>query len=348
MVSGTNVDGWGALTLPAEAKPLNLNENGWGPIAGASETSIALSPGEKGLKVTIDGWLSDPRGNEAAVRLGSLWIGEYDDDLFASICLDDAFALLLRLEPFFVNWIVSPDGADGYIRALSSAVNSSSSSAANSLAAAGLLAPKLKIGWEGPNMGDENCDASYPVANVSSTIVNSAVEVLAQSNVGWEGPAALDEVDRNCNMSCPAANVSSTIVGSVAEVLDPDRLGWEGLAIPDMYRTSSSMANVSWTAVAEVLPLTQIRRERVQNLNARSVQHRTKEFQVLRLALFLCFECFFDDMNCSAASGRVDGNSGTLTLAAHGLSAGVDSMAEVLVSKSNMGWEGPCGTWRSD
>ena len=106
MMPETDVNDWGALTLPAEVNPLlgHLKRR---------------SPYLQGLKVTIDSWLSDPGGNEATVRLGSLWIDGYDDDLFVSICLDDAFVLLLLLQPFFVNWIVPPDGVDVYIRALS-------------------------------------------------------------------------------------------------------------------------------------------------------------------------------------------------------------------------------------
>ena len=93
------------------------------------------------MKATIDVWLSDPEGNEANV--GSLEV--FGIGLFVSICLDDAFALLLCLEPFFdgMNWFVPPDGVDGNSRASSSAVNSLST---NSAAAAEVPAPKLKIG----------------------------------------------------------------------------------------------------------------------------------------------------------------------------------------------------------
>ena len=36
---------------------------------------------------------------------------------------------------------------------------------------------KSRMGWEGPEKGNRRCDASYPVANVLSTIVDSAGEV---------------------------------------------------------------------------------------------------------------------------------------------------------------------------
>jgi len=66
------------------------------------------------LKATIDGWLSDPEGNEAVVRVSGI-------KLFVAICPDDAFALLRRLEPFFVgiDRFVPPDGVDVNSRALS-------------------------------------------------------------------------------------------------------------------------------------------------------------------------------------------------------------------------------------
>jgi len=120
------------------------------------------------LKATISCRLSDPEGNE----IGSLWIDGYDDDLIASVCLDDA--LLLHLGPFFggVNWFVPPDGADGDSRAFSSAVNSLSSSAAE------VPASKLKIGSAGPDKAS-NCDASYPVTYVLSIVVDSVAKVQA-------------------------------------------------------------------------------------------------------------------------------------------------------------------------
>ena len=62
-----------------------------------------------------DGWLSDPEENEAVVGIG----------LLVSVCLNDEFGLLRRLEPFFTGMdrFVLPDGADGNSRVSSSAVN---------------------------------------------------------------------------------------------------------------------------------------------------------------------------------------------------------------------------------
>ena len=90
-----------------------------------------------------------------------------------STCLR-VFVSMMLSSPFFggVNWFVPPDEADGDGRAFSLAVNSSSSSTAE------VPASKLKIGSAGPDKAS-NCDASYPVTHVLSTVVDSVAKVPA-------------------------------------------------------------------------------------------------------------------------------------------------------------------------
>ena len=85
------------------------------------------------------------------------------------------FVSMILSSPFFggVNWFVPPDEADRDSRAFSSAVNSSSSSTAE------VPASKLKIGSAGPDKASNNCDTSYPVTHVLSTVVDSVAKVPA-------------------------------------------------------------------------------------------------------------------------------------------------------------------------